>query len=135
MKKTANNIFNPIIKFFDKKIITPITKLIVKSSSKFDNSGKKLEKILSKQNTLLFVSLFLAALIFIIIDQKIVNFSDNTAEVLKDREKLIIEMRFGLDGNKPKTQNQIAKILGISRSYVSRIETKAIGKLAKEVHE
>ena len=56
-------------------------------------------------------------------------------EVLKDREKLIIEMRFGLDGNKPKTQNQIAKILGISRSYVSRIETKAIGKLAKEVHE
>ena len=73
MKKTANNIFNPIIKFFDKKIITPITKLIVKSSSKFDNSGKKLEKILSKQNTLLFVSLFLAALIFIIIDQKIVN--------------------------------------------------------------
>ena len=56
-------------------------------------------------------------------------------EILKDREKLIIEMRFGLDGNKPKTQNQIAKILGISRSYVSRIETKAIGKLAKEVHE
>ena len=56
-------------------------------------------------------------------------------EVLKDREKLIIEMRFGLDGNKPKTQNQIAKILGISRSYVSRIETKAIGKLAKEVQE
>lgn len=56
-------------------------------------------------------------------------------EVLKDREKLIIELRFGLDGNKPKTQNQIAKMLGISRSYVSRIETKAIGKLAKEIEE
>lgn len=55
--------------------------------------------------------------------------------VLKDREKLIIEMRFGLDGNKPKTQNQIAKMMGISRSYVSRIETKAIGKLAKEIKE
>ena len=55
--------------------------------------------------------------------------------VLKDREKLIIEMRFGLDGNKPRTQNQIAKMMGISRSYVSRIETKAIGKLAKEIKE
>ena len=55
--------------------------------------------------------------------------------VLKDREKLIIEMRFGLDGSKPKTQNQIAKMMGISRSYVSRIETKAIGKLAKEIEE
>ena len=56
-------------------------------------------------------------------------------EILKDREKLIIEMRFGLDGDKPKTQNQIAKIMGISRSYVSRIETKAIGKLAREIEE
>lgn len=56
-------------------------------------------------------------------------------EVLKDREKLIIELRFGLDGNKPKTQKQIAKMMGISRSYVSRIETKAIGKLAEEFKE
>lgn len=55
--------------------------------------------------------------------------------VLKDREKLIIELRFGLDGRKPKTQNQIAEMMGISRSYVSRIETKAIGKLAKEMEE
>lgn len=56
-------------------------------------------------------------------------------EILKDREKLILELRFGLDGNKPKTQNQIAKMMGISRSYVSRIETKAIGKLANELKE
>ena len=56
-------------------------------------------------------------------------------EVLKDREKTIIELRFGLDGDKPKTQKQIAKMMGISRSYVSRIETKAIGKLAKELKE
>ena len=56
-------------------------------------------------------------------------------EVLKDREKLILELRFGLNGDKPKTQNQIAKMLGISRSYVSRIETKAINKLAEELEE
>jgi len=54
------------------------------------------------------------------------------AEVLQDREKMIIEFRFGLNGREPKTQNEIAKMLGISRSYVSRIETKAIGKLSKE---
>lgn len=53
-------------------------------------------------------------------------------EVLKDREKTIIELRFGLNGQKPKTQNEIAESMGISRSYVSRIETKAIGKLSDE---
>lgn len=56
-------------------------------------------------------------------------------EILKDRERAILEMRFGLGGHKPKTQNEIAKMMGISRSYVSRIETKAIGKLSKEIKE
>ena len=56
-------------------------------------------------------------------------------ELLKDRERVILELRFGLHGKNPKTQNQIAKMMGISRSYVSRIETKAIGKLAKELKE
>lgn len=55
--------------------------------------------------------------------------------VLKDREKEILELRYGLNGSKPKTQNEIAKMMGISRSYVSRIETKAIGKLSKEIKE
>ena len=66
---------------------------------------------------------------------KIKKLYEKMKEVLKDREKMIIEMRFGLDGKKPRTQNQIAKIMGISRSYVSRIETNAIGKLAKEIEE
>lgn len=57
------------------------------------------------------------------------------SSILKDRERTIINLRFGLDGNKPKTQNQIAEMMGISRSYVSRIETKAIDKLAKEFKE
>ena len=66
---------------------------------------------------------------------KIKKLYEKMKEVLKDREKLILEMRFGLDGHKPRTQNQIAKYLGISRSYVSRIETKAIHKLSKEIEE
>ena len=57
------------------------------------------------------------------------------SDVLKDREKVIIILRFGLNGDKPKTQNEIAKLMGISRSYVSRIETKAIHKLSKEFEE
>ena len=56
-------------------------------------------------------------------------------EVLQEREKMIIELRFGLNGRESKTQNQIAKELGISRSYVSRIETKAINKLSKEFQD
>lgn len=60
---------------------------------------------------------------------------DKMKKVLKSRERTILELRFGLDGNKPKTQIEIAKSMGISRSYVSRIETKAISKLAKELKE
>lgn len=55
--------------------------------------------------------------------------------ILNGREQTIIELRFGLGNKRPKTQNEVAKIMGISRSYVSRIETKAIGKLAKEIQE
>ena len=66
---------------------------------------------------------------------KIKKLYEKIKEVLKDREKFIIELRFGLKGNKPKTQHEIAEMMGISRSYVSRIETKAIGKLAKEMKE
>lgn len=55
--------------------------------------------------------------------------------ILQEREKKILELRFGLDGNKPKTQKEIAKMMNISRSYVSRIETKAIGKLSKAIEE
>ena len=54
-------------------------------------------------------------------------------DILKGREQTIIELRFGLGGEKPKTQNQIASMLGISRSYVSRIEKKAIGKLNNQL--
>ena len=52
-------------------------------------------------------------------------------ETLDEREKKIIDMRFGLDGSKPKTQQEIADILGISRSYISRIEKKSLDLLRK----
>ena len=49
--------------------------------------------------------------------------------VLLDREKEIIVLRYGLKGFQPRTQREVAKYLGISRSYVSRIEKKALEKL------
>ena len=52
-------------------------------------------------------------------------------EVLDDRERHIIEQRYGLNGSEPLTQREMAKKLNISRSYVSRIEKKALEKLYK----
>jgi len=54
-------------------------------------------------------------------------------DVLKAREKMVLELRYGLLNGTSKTQREIAKMLGISRSYVSRIEKKAIKKLGKEL--
>lgn len=54
--------------------------------------------------------------------------------VLKDREKIIIELRYGLIDGVCKTQREIANMLGISRSYVSRIEKRAIDKLYKALN-
>jgi RNA polymerase sporulation-specific sigma factor len=51
---------------------------------------------------------------------------------LTRREKKVLELRFGLRDGDRKTQREIARSLGISRSYVSRIEKRAINKLAKE---
>ena len=49
--------------------------------------------------------------------------------ILDVRERTIISLRYGLDGNEPLTQREVATLLGISRSYVSRIEKCAIEKL------
>lgn len=57
----------------------------------------------------------------------------NQISQLNNREKWVLEMRFGMPDGGRKTQRDIAKMLGISRSYVSRIEKRAIGKLGKNL--
>ncbi len=52
---------------------------------------------------------------------------------LKDREKIIMEMRFGFKTGNEKTQKEVADELGISQSYISRLEKKIIGKMKKEI--
>lgn len=53
---------------------------------------------------------------------------------LTSQERLVIQKRFGLEGKKEETQRQIAKSLGISRSYVSRIEKRALEKLQRKMN-
>ena len=55
----------------------------------------------------------------------------NLDKVLNEREKTIIIRRYGLNGKEPMTQSELADRLGISRSYISRIEKKALLKLKK----
>jgi len=56
-------------------------------------------------------------------------------EDLTKRERQILIMRYGLCGNQEVTQSEIGRALGISRSYVSRIEKKALGKLREKFEE
>ena len=53
--------------------------------------------------------------------------------VLSPQEKQVILLRYGLGGNQPRRQREVAKVTGISRSYVSRIEKRALEKLRKEL--
>ena len=54
---------------------------------------------------------------------------------LNEREKEIVRLRFGLSGNSEKTQKEVADILGISQSYISRLEKKIISRLKKEINK
>lgn len=63
--------------------------------------------------------------------QRIGCLHNNLDKVLTKREKMIIIKRYGLDNGEEMTQNELAAQLGISRSYVSRIEKKALTKLKK----
>ena len=52
---------------------------------------------------------------------------------LSDREQTIIRLRFGLNGGEELTQKEVADLLGISQSYISRLEKKIISRLRKEI--
>ncbi len=64
---------------------------------------------------------------------EIKNLYSKLKKVLKGRELEIIKMRYGLEGCREMTQREVGDFLGISRSYVSRIEKKALNKLAKSM--
>jgi RNA polymerase sporulation-specific sigma factor len=75
--------------------------------------------------------------IFKIVENKmqVRNLYEKINFTLKDREKEIIQMRYGIPNGTPLTQREIAVILGISRSYVSRIEKRALKRLNGELRD
>ena len=79
-------IIGRFFRLIDRKIVVPVTRLLMKIGKVFSSSNKALENFLSKSNTLLFVSLVLAILIFIVIDQRMTIFTNTSAEVLKDKK-------------------------------------------------
>jgi RNA polymerase sporulation-specific sigma factor len=52
---------------------------------------------------------------------------------LSERERTIITLRFGLDGRQEQTQKEVADLLGISQSYISRLEKRIIARLKREI--
>lgn len=60
---------------------------------------------------------------------------ENAMRRLSGREKRIMELRFGLRGGTEKTQKEVADLLGISQSYISRLEKKIIRKLRREMRK
>lgn len=69
------------------------------------------------------------------LDGDIRRLFDLIDESLTDRERQILVMRYGLYGNREVTQSEIGQALGISRSYVSRIEKKALSKLREKFEQ
>ncbi len=84
--KIITNFFKSILNFIDKYLILPITRLIFKIRKRLSIPSRKLESWLSKQTTLLFLSLFLAVAVFWIVNYKVESFSSQNAKVLKEQE-------------------------------------------------
>ena len=79
-------IFSNIYKIIDKLIIMPITKIMLFISDKFGTRTDKLEKMLTKKNTLIFISLILAICIFLYVDSESTIIINDSAEVLYDQK-------------------------------------------------
>lgn len=94
----------------------------------FDKDGNSLTlmDIIASENNLIYD-----------VDMKInlEKLKDYIKKELSPREQTILKLRYGLDGSIPLPQREVAKILGISRSYVSRIEKKSLETLRKKFNE
>ena len=79
------NIFKHIASFIDRFIVIPITRLIIKINDFLKNHAKTLDKFASKKSTLLIVSLILAFIVYVVVDQETTVMLDQYAEILEDR--------------------------------------------------
>lgn len=79
------NLISKLFKQLDKFIVTPVTKLIMNINKFLNRNSKYLEKWMTKKNTLIFISLFLALIVFIMVDNKSIVLSQTSAEVIYDQ--------------------------------------------------
>ena len=102
-----NKIFKPFIlffkmiyKFIDKAIVVPISRLVYRINEISRNNSGKLERILNRPNVLLYISLFSAIALFILIDTKAINLVTDEAEILSDQKVNVIynEEAYVVDG-------------------------------------
>ena len=84
--RTITAIFRSIYKIIDRFIIVPITKFLIMIRDKFGNRTDRLEKWLTRKNTLVFISLILAICLFLYVDSESAVIVDDSAEVLYDQE-------------------------------------------------
>lgn len=84
--RTIAAIFRSIYKIIDRFIIVPITKFLIMIRDKFGNRTDRLEKWLTRKNTLVFISLILAICLFLYVDSESAVIVDDSAEVLYDQE-------------------------------------------------
>ena len=80
--KSIGKMFHHVGSFFDKWLITPITKLILRITDLFKDNSKNLDRFMSKKSTLIVISLILAFAVFILIDQESSVMADQYAEIL-----------------------------------------------------
>ena len=88
MKKIIKKIgkfFHRIGSFFDKWLISPITKFILKITDFSKDNNKGIDRFLSKKSTLIIISLILAFVVFVLIDQESSVMADQYAEILYDQ--------------------------------------------------
>ncbi len=83
--KLIRNLFRNIARFFDKKVVLPITKFFVGISNKFKGNGRSFEKIITRKPGLIIVSLLTALGVFFVADTKSTSLIETSAEVLYDQ--------------------------------------------------
>ena len=93
MRKVLNvfvAFFKLIYAGIDKIIVTPISRLVYRINKRLKGSNNKLDKILNRPNILIYLSLIFAVVIFVLVDQKVINLVQTEAEILSD-QKVVAE--------------------------------------------
>lgn len=88
--KSLGKFFKVIYKIIDKIIITPISRLVFKTSEYFKNNNGVVEKVLNRPNMLIYISLFFATAIFFLVDAKVISLVDTEAEIISGQPVEVI---------------------------------------------